>query len=344
MPTEHHVLFAIPLDYSLLVEPDVLGMTFAIRLHAMHARLELPTSSDTKDVARGDLEPPLSAPARLTANMPGGWGSRFICGSPVAEIEALLVVVPCLVESGFNISTNQVGGPDMDRLRDAVSRWIESFIYWLRIATAQSLDAKNPDPKLLHHKSKNIVHVVSGGDRVSPASSGSPPFVIEVDRDGPCSERVADGRVLEYAADRASTKGVAPLMLEFLAGARLVCRRGDRQRAIIDAGTIAESALTRLLCLPADHRHTLTPLIDKAQKENLDLPSDIGDHLVRPRNDAVHRGLAPDLSTVARALEIAEELAVRVEPDLIRIDSLRAVHRPSRLDLHIIRRNGRMAG
>jgi hypothetical protein len=166
-------------------------------------------------------------------------------------------------------------------------------------------------------------------------TSGSPVIHITMSRDGPASERLINAAVLDAAVQAAGNS--PPMARELLASARMAARRSDHRRALVDAGTAAEAALSGALGLGTMHQFTLGGLVTEAQKRGLSIPTDTRVSLVEPRNDAVHRGrLAPGIN-IDRALEVAEDLVALGEPSLIRVASLTAVHRPQRHELVIIR-------
>lgn len=246
-----------------------------------------------------------------------------------------LVAVPVQAHLSFELTGNQVGGEGIQNVLSEVSEWFESFSHWVWVLTAQSLDPLHPDPKLLHRRSHNILVVAFDADQTSLTSVGIPTLIITTDPDGPTSERIVDENVLDLAVRRASEASV-PLVLELLASARMAARRGDARRSLLDAGTASEGALSKVLGLPPDHQLTLGALVTQAASQGISIPSDTQDSLVKPRNDAAHRGQAMTGTSVARAIEIAEELVALTEPDLVRSSSLRAVHRPQRHDLFFI--------
>lgn len=153
--------------------------------------------------------------------------------------------------------------------------------------------------------------------------------------EGQCSERVINKHALEVAL-RSAGAHAPPMRLDLMASARVACRRGDRRRAIVDIGTATESALTAILGLQTTHRKTLGTLVGMAMTRGLPIPADAQSKLVAARNTAVHRGIAPSHGMTVRAMEIAEALVAQVEPDVIPVDSLRAVRRPQRHDILII--------
>lgn len=324
-----NVLFAVPLDYPMFAELDVLGGSHSVTLSGQQATLELPRHSERQD--QSALLQPLSAVERLI-NGVELWGMVVPSGyGLLAEIHTVLFKVPCNARVNWDISTDQAGGEDLTNLGQEIHAWLDSFITWIWGMTSQSLDKNHPDPKMIHRNSTNMLQVVTGTDRSShPAiASSSDPIIIDFDGH-PCSERAVNRDVVAIAAARADN--TPPAIIELLASARMFCRRGDRRRAIIDAGAAAEAALTRLSSSPSG-RETLGMLVNNSSI----VPADAMNNLVNPRNDAVHRNIAPPFDVTNRAIEIVEELATRVEPEVIRADALRHFNRPARHDLVIIR-------
>jgi hypothetical protein len=111
----------------------------------------------------------------------------------------------------------------------------------------------------------------------------------------------------------------------------------DLRRALVDAGTAAEGAIVQMLGTGAVGQ-TLGQLVNICPTVQVDAKV----NLVDPRNDAVHRGLSPNVEVVDRAIEIVEDLVMHVEPNLIAADSLLHVNRPQRVDLVFIRPSDKM--
>jgi hypothetical protein len=330
------LVFAVPFDFPMFVVPDVLGRHYSVRLKSGDATLQLPRFVESPEEHRA-LAPPVAAVEQLAVHVEI-WGRTFISGHErIAELETVAMVVSGESgEVGFDISSNQVSGHDIDTVRNEIHEWLDSFVSWVWALTSQSLDPSQPDPKFTHRKSTDMVHVAILEGVSSLAASGSPPLVVTMGSDDQCSERAADARVLAIAIARAGVS-VPPLILQLLATSRMACRRGDRRRAIVDVGTAAEAALAAILGLPPQHARTLGGLVVEATKRGIAVLKDAQPSLVDPRNDAVHRGLTPSPANLYRALSIAEQLVAQVEQDLVPVESLRPVHRPQRHDLLFIR-------
>lgn len=328
----NEIHFAVPFDHALFVEAEVLGAVRTIRIPPYTSRLEFP-----RDIESGKraLWPPVSAPFKVAKHLPEGhWGIRSET-SPKLAVEAALVVVLVNAEIDFDLAVNQVGGDHISDVLEAVSNWFDSFCHWLWVLTAQSLDPVNPDPKVLHRRSRNVVVTASASGQFSVPASGSPAIKIVMNRTGPACERLVDRSVLDMAVQAAGTP--PPMALVLLASARMAARRSDRRRALVDAGTAAEAALSEALRLGGLHQFTLGALVTKAKKRGLSIPSDTQDSLVAPRNNAVHRGRLALSADIDRALEVAEELVWLAQPKLIRVSSLTSVNRPQRHDIVMIR-------
>jgi hypothetical protein len=329
-----NLVFGVPLDFPMFTSLDTLGLEYPVTLDTKEAVLQLP-SAPTSPTGQGALTPATKAAEPLGEHVKW-WGEVLMSGkAPIAVVEAVTFTVKIQAELGFDLGTNQVSGPEIDSLLNAIPEWLLGYTQWLWALTSQSLDINQPDPKFVSRKSVNMVYLLAGeGDSSLPAS-GSAPMTIVMGGDDQCSERAVNRRVLDVAIQRVADR--PPLMLELLASSRMLCRRGDERRAIIDIGTAVEAALTNLLGLPINHRQTLGTLVNRARQAGMNFPADMEQSLVQARNRAAHRGMAPTHGTVCRALEIAEGLVGQVESALIPADSLRAVHRPQRQDLVIIK-------
>jgi hypothetical protein len=134
--TETDLLFAIPFDYTVFAEPELLGSDRPIKLASQEGRLRLPHDRDPE--GNLGLLPPDSAPEGFGAHLPEGWGLRPE-GQPWVELNAILVVVPVAAELNFELSGNQIGGEEVQQTLSEVRQWFESLIHWLWVSTAQVL-------------------------------------------------------------------------------------------------------------------------------------------------------------------------------------------------------------
>lgn len=326
------IQFAVPFDHALFVDVDTLGSVESFSFADRPARLELPGPVQPDSRA---LSEPASASTAVTKHLEGGYWGIHDESQGFAAVDAALVVVSQGATLHFELPTGQIGGEAVLALTNEVGEWFESLCHWLWALTSQSLDPANPDPKVMHRRSTNMIVTASGeGERSIPASL-SPPIKVVLDRNSSSSERVVDGVVLQRAVTNA---GRTPsLALELLASARMAARRGNGRRSLVDSGTAAEAALSQLLSLPPSHKMTLGTIVREAVNRGIAVPADTQRALVDPRNDAVHRGRLLPGTDVSRALDVVEQIVRLWDPDVVPVDTLKAVNRPQRHDMVFIR-------
>lgn len=327
-------VFAVPLDYVMYVELDTLGTEWPIEIDGHPALVKFPALPAHANGERTVLDCPPGTPAALAERVEL-WG-LVPEQSQAADIHAVLIAVEASATIEWTLEDFPAAGDDIDHLAQAIHSWFSSFTHWVYCLTAQSLDIDNPDPKMIHRSSTNIVQVVTAGDRCTRPEIARliTPIVVDFNG-GPSSERVLSRHLAAMAASRAGAK--PPATLELLASARLFMRRRDLRRALMDAGTAAESAIVQLLG-PSAAGQTLGQLINLCRTVEVDSKV----NLVDPRNDAVHRGTTPTWAVAARAIEIVEDLVLQVEHDAVAAASLRHVNRPQRVDLVIFKPNEKM--
>lgn len=117
-------------------------------------------------------------------------------------------------------------------------------------------------------------------------------------------------------------QGAPPIEWQLIRHARVDLALGRWRRAVLDAGTAAELALTHLIdkhlaIVPEtvtaalmDRYRTLGGRVDLACRLNLDVPTGLREGLIAPRNIAAHAGspltVAHATTAVALAAAIAE--------------------------------------
>lgn len=327
-PVDVAIQFAVPFDHNIFVEHECLGLRIDIEVGGVPAKLEFPSEQAGQAV----LAAPASIVRSVEKNLPDEiWGIKR--DIEYIEITSALISVPAQAHLDFDLSADQVSGYQM--LVENISDWWESFCRWLWSITAQSLNPVDPDPQVIHRRSKNVVTMVGCGENSSIPTVASPIITIIVSSTGVSAERLINARVLQKAINSIGSE--LPLCLELFASARMAARRRDLRRSIIDAGSACETALSSLLSLPAGHKLTLGGLVSQAIKQGYILPLDINSALVDLRNDAVHRGSIHRNADVNRVLEISEELITMWDSQHIKSSSLKPFNRPQRHDLALIR-------
>jgi HEPN domain-containing protein len=115
----------------------------------------------------------------------------------------------------------------------------------------------------------------------------------------------------------------------FIGDARSLMKTGDYRRAVIDAGTAAELAMTEILdqYLATTESDTRNALLSRSRtlegRATLikelnagEIPTDFTPGLKNPRNRAAHGGEQPTRSVAQKAVEIAEEIVEQAHPIL----------------------------
>ena len=152
--------------------------------------------------------------------------------SKVPDIYTVVIAVQASATIEWDLENVPAAGADIQRLTHSVHRWIASFMRWVYCFTAQSLDTSNPDAKMIHRSSTNVIQAVTAGDRCTQPEIASLVSPIHIDVNGsPSSERVLSRQLAAIAASRAGTN--PPATLELLTPAHLFMRRGDLRRALI---------------------------------------------------------------------------------------------------------------
>lgn len=329
--TKADLCFTIPFDHTLFVDPSLVNYKKEIQLGDVPIRIEFPGEKEKN--SRG-LKPPKSSPKGITKHLPEKHWGIMKEGHKYISIEACLIVVPTEAEIHFELTEEQVGGKEVEEYINKISEWFNSFTYWIWALTGQSLNSVYPDPKVIHRKSRDIIITLSVSEKSSIPRIQPPPFEISFIKDGQLSEQIVNDKILNLAVESAGTH--IPLPLELLTSARMAARRGDRRRALSDAGTAVELVLTDILALDENHRHTLKPIVKEARKKGIKIPKDTEGNLIYPRNDAMHRGEISKPFSIERALEITEEIVSLSVSELIPFSSLTPVFRPYRQNMNII--------
>jgi hypothetical protein len=140
-------------------------------------------------------------------------------------------------------------------------------------------------------------------------------------------EQLLDRSTLEACMSLAALAEPPPNIWLFIRDARALINSGDYRRAVIDAGTAAELAMTDILdqYLAATDAVLRAALIDRSRtlegRANLmkelgagTVPNKFKEHLQNPRNKAAHGGHQPTLDGARKAVAIALDLVEQAEP------------------------------
>ena len=343
MPDAVKMRVAAPLDVALLIGGDAVGRAADVQFASSAARMLLPVERSLSD-GRRVLDAPPGFERLSGANeslLREGWG-RSIGGGPsgawTAAVDALAFEID-LPARDLEVDTHSLRESTLSSrmLKAELADWMDRFLRWCALFFNQPLDRMRPAPAILNPPHNDLLCWAEVGEVRSKIGPLDNTIVVHVAQESVASERAADvatlDRVIALTNDQASS---APLAIALTADARLEYQRGDMRRAITELGTATEAVLFDHLGYPPRKTITLGRLAKNAIKQGVPLPADTKDALVRPRNDAVHRGRAPTQPEVLRAIEIVQGLLQLQYPTYLPDPSLKRVRRPMRADLRII--------
>jgi len=152
MPVQSdHLLYAIPLDDTLFVEIDMLGIELSTTIADRTAFVRFPVMPPDPPDDRIVLQAPTGTPDAL-ANHVDLWGMARDADSG-AELHALIIAVEARGTIDWELEEFPAAGEGISKISTAVHSWCSRFMHWIFCLTAQSLDVQNPDPKTIHRNS-----------------------------------------------------------------------------------------------------------------------------------------------------------------------------------------------
>lgn len=338
-PLEHPI--AVPLDVGLICRADLLGQSFAVEVAGVGGRLVLPRLSET---ARSNGTPLVDPPAgfeRIQHTMlpDGGWGA-FTAGTvPDGQVgigalgfefaldPAVMQVAPEEFPSSYLRGTD----PLINQTRD----WLRRLMRWSQVLTNQPTDLSDPSPLLVSRHSDTALHwmrhrgyeslttVSATVDVVGMVPPHQPPDAL-------CERLVDEPTFARLVAVANDPNAQAPSSVIFLAEARLAGLRHRHRLALIAAATGLEGLIGEVTGIGTSPSDTLGKLIvDPRVTSRMQLPGDTYSSVVKPRNEAVHRGTDPPRAELLRAVDILDGLARTYHPDFACDPGLRRAHRPA---------------
>ncbi len=316
-PGPSPVLFAAyRLPLPITAERSVLGLEVGTSFGAAAALVRVPGRQDedpeldaddlSVSMAGSSGEPAPSGTGRILAD----WGE---CGSPLnvedgqVEIRRLLI---CVTGLAGELGPARVGVGDglVSRLSDEMFRaarsWHHVFRSWIEILTLQDLDHERPR-WTAHIEGAGIATFRPTGERLGHGG------IVRLDSEWPTpATRALVGHAIE-AAGRSEQPPLAHLLLR---DARAAWYRDQPRRALIDAATATEVALTAVADrggIPRGEKPRMLGGLLRALEKSGALSQARADNLralvVNPRNKAVHEGARPSSWDAAEACKAAQQ-------------------------------------
>lgn len=338
------------LPASLIFAGGCLGVSAPVRIAGLDGEVRLPSVKWVPDSKPYIMQPSLDElPAlagqrllkrdRRVNDDPWFWGDVSSWNPKVREVAQASVTALLFRFSGVSAENltysnylhgrgHPIGQP-VDRLFGEIDAWFEALRIWLRVLTDQDID---PDVE---------------ASRVMVAAQGLE--VLTVDGEIVSLPRFPNNITVNFSQVQAlderhwrnalhlTSQGTSPPIEHSLIGtARVQLRLHQYRRAVIDAATAVELALTDFLntnyaSLPSGVQRTLGQndqtlgWLIKSVSATRDLPSsvaqafsqfpsDVQTGLLDVRNDVVHRNQILTFAEAARTVEIALGIVKLVKP------------------------------
>jgi hypothetical protein len=309
---------------GLSVEIDCLGTTFESRTASHPLTVTLPQLDSRAPLA------PLARPAWKFRRAGKEKDSITVAHEDWGAIGGMRVngeQYPHYAEVQQCIIHSEIDAKDEWEFRNGVSAfgkeldaWWRAFTGWLGILLVQDFTQLGVTQLSILEYGFHAWSGDEAGQRHTP--SGSALTVVR-----PIPELVT-ADILRTCADLARKSHEPPTEWVLIRDARSLAIAGEDRRALLDAGTAAELALTALLethLFPSgeaiqkalfERYKTLGGLKDLAlQLIPQKVPEQLQDDLITPRNDAIHTGEQPvSRATALKAIAKATELVALLHP------------------------------
>lgn len=308
------------LPVSLLLDSDCFGREYAVRIAGVDLRLHTPRVVPVG--GRWDVQKPDIAGVPEPPDDDFAWGSVTGWRTDPPTVEAAWVSGIALDMDLSDDSLErevinpngawQPAGATVDKLFAGIGGWSDAVFAWVGSLVNQ--------------------HTFSG-DRLQGAGwVGDGLTVRAVDGDGESPRDMRSNNMMvtirvstsverptfEWVLNAVDHNQEPPLAHKFLREAAGEYRRGQLRRAVIEAGSAAELALSRWHAAnPSGWKKELNgdvTLGAAVKFTKAPFPADAATALVGVRNDAIHRAQTPSSEQVIRAIEIAAEIVEACEP------------------------------
>lgn len=304
--------------YGIWFKKSTLGREFEIRISKYKGILALPrypafSKNKYQLILHKKLRPPKNIQSRMYEDKNVNWGS------PVQYPEGYSEVLCAALYFDFTNASSRL--KNSKKIYSASQNWLTRFQEFTEIFSGQEIARKakvlsrNLEIDLWFYNNMNKANHITGQSRSS----------ISIPTAGQIIDTRLFRRILDYCSN-----GFSPNLIHVLfKDAIRAFDNSEFRRAILDASTAIELILTYRLQSKLSKKHsvkvvqsilnkfrTLGNLLNLANDLNCKLPSgDLQNEIVKPRNDAIHRGIVPS-STAARSVlhKCQEMIAIYMIP------------------------------
>lgn len=253
----------------------------------------------------------------------GGWGSvvqyhatQGIEGPGAAHINGVVLRFP--LPDGDTGDTTEVAADLGRRLYESIGDWLRRLRLWIEVATGQDLDPTVVAPTVRADLDLFLVDSHGSAGHIQ----NERPLTIE----GTMQRSFVQIATWRAVLNRAGSNEEPPTERLLLHDARMGLRRRHPRRAVLDAGTAAEIALSQML--DAELASAPVAVGDMVRKQNRELgrlitalralgvflPDELQPKLAELRNSAIHRGQEPDIAVAGSAVTLAGEVVEQAHP------------------------------
>jgi hypothetical protein len=240
------------------------------------------------------------------------WGEVFVfhpeartCAAWISSVMLEIEVPGDLISTATNPNGQCVTGDAVAEFQQQAQRWLARVRDWVGVVA----DQHTGDPRLRQGTAiQNRIWVWPADAGSDCRCNVSPAITIRRQQ-----TEVMNKTEWQYVLDRASHEDEALLERMMLANARNALRQGRYRETVLSAATAAEVSLMQELRerakVDAVIRQKIRPrmmlgeLIELLRP--LNLPPELSDILVQPRNQAIHRGQQLPLNSAEEAVRLA---------------------------------------
>lgn len=329
MPEAPSVNAIVALPFTLSLDAECLGVTTSARLGSLAIDVLLPEPR-TDDDGRPFIGPPPTPGLRtdidwseqLSGYSPWGSVVSYSRNSPLSTGHAVDIYHLILRIKTAAPMTKNDAQQVADDLVLELKGWTHRLADWVELIRSIYLDRTTiSSQQSIAMGSDLIIWQYDGtnGHRLSRGEVAGP--VVTIGETGMTLDE------LRLALTLTDQKCDTPTGYAFLRDARGSVRDGFTRRAVLDSATAAEISLAKLLdSKTAFAGEAIGKAIRDSNRDlgrmtktlrntfNVPLRSDIQTGLANPRNQAIHAGVEPSISTANLALEIAAELVELATP------------------------------
>jgi hypothetical protein len=253
----------------------------------------------------------------------GGWGRvvqyheiQGIEGPGAARINGVVLRFPLPVDDSGDPA--EVAADLGRRLYESIGDWLRRLRIWIEVATGQDLDPTAVTPAVRADLNLFRVDDQGSAERIRDERPITTEGIVERNFVGMATWRAV--------LDRAGSNEEPPTERLLLHDARMGLRRRHARRAVLDAGTAAEIAMSRLLdaelagvpaavgAIVRRQNRELGRLITALRALGVQLSDGLQLELAEPRNTAIHSGYEPDIAVARSAVTLAGEIVEQAGP------------------------------